>query len=140
MAFGIDDGIMIAMALASLFGGGNSQRQTTTTEQQPRGYQSPMLGLLDPYITKALLGNYSRLQGAGFPDGLQNLGLGDMTNDIYSLLAKSWPEITKGYSQKDSTDCEAKCRQTYSEHTDAPDAWKKFQECKSKCGQSSGGA
>ncbi|MFA5378629.1 MAG: hypothetical protein WC455_22940 [Dehalococcoidia bacterium] len=95
--------MVLSSILPSLFGGGGDEQTQTTTTETDSGYQSPMLGMLDPYITKALLGNFSRLQGAGFPKGLQNLGLGGMNTDIFSLLDQEWPEIMKQYQTKKAT-------------------------------------
>ncbi len=81
-----------------IFGGDeNKATQTTVTEQPFRGWQSPSLGLLDPVLLKAFLGNVGRLQGAGFPKGMQDLGIGGMTGDIFDLIGKEWPNIMKGY-------------------------------------------
>jgi hypothetical protein len=139
MAFGIDDALIVGTILASLFGGSKGQKQTTTTEQTDPRYRSPAIGFMEPLILSMLTGNAQAMGGAGMPGGASRFGEGSSTmmNDVLSLLGKDWGGIMKGYDQKGGTDCEAKCRQTYSEHTDAPDAWKKFQECKAKCGQSS---
>ena len=139
MAFGIDDALMIGTILASLFGGSKKQGQTTTTEQDNPRYRSPAIGFMEPMILQMLTGNAQALGGAGMPGGVSRFGSGSgtMMNDVLSLLSKDWGGIMKGYEQKGGADCEAKCQQTYANYTDAPDAWKKLQECKAKCGQSS---
>jgi len=139
MAFGIDDALMIGTILASLFGKGGKQQQTTTTEQANPNYQSPLLGMMDPLIASMLVNNSQALGGAGMPGGVSRFGSssGTMMNDILSLLQNEWPNISKGYAGKSSADCEGKCRETYAQNTAAPDALKKFQECKAKCGASS---
>jgi hypothetical protein len=130
---------LISTILPILFGGGKKQQQTTTTEQDNPRYRSPAIGFMEPMILSMLTGNAQALGGAGMPGGVSRFGSGSgtMMNDVLSLLSKDWGGIMKGYSQKSATDCEAKCQQTYANYTDAPDAWKKLQECKAKCGQSS---
>jgi hypothetical protein len=95
--------MVLSSVLPSLFSSGNDAEQTSTTTTNDTGYKSPMLGLLDPYITKALMANLGRLQGAGYPKGLQSLGLGGMNTDIFSLLSKEWPSIMAAYNKTTPT-------------------------------------
>lgn len=84
--------------LTQIFGGGGSQQQQQAeqvTEEEPRGYQSPLVGLLDPWMLETLLGRYGLLQGAGMPggQGYQN----PWSEEIIRLLGEEWPEILTRY-------------------------------------------
>jgi len=107
--------------LGSLFGGGggDDQTQTTKSETTPSKYRSPALGMMEPGILSALLGNAQALGGAGMPGGVSRFGSGanSMFSDIIGLLSKEWPTIMSEYG-KPKTDpavakgvaCEQKCR------------------------------
>lgn len=85
--------------LMGLFGGGGAgtqqQQQETVTEEEPRGYQSPLVGLLDPWMLETLLGRYGLLEHAGMPggQGYQN----PWTQEIIRLLGEEWPQLLQGY-------------------------------------------
>jgi hypothetical protein len=132
MAFGIDDGIMIAMALASLFGGGGSsdQGQTTTSETTNPTYRSPALGLMEPGILSALLGNAQAFGGAGMPGGVSRFGgnADSMFGDILGLLKQDWPNIMAGYNKGDLNTCRQKC-----EKETGGLGQKAYKECFDKC-------
>jgi len=84
--------------IGGLFGGGGGtqqQQQETITEQEPGGYQSPLVGLLDPWMMENLLGRYGLLAGAGMPGGQG--GLSASTQEIMRLLGEQWPELLAGY-------------------------------------------
>jgi len=78
-------------------GGGDQEPlvQEQITEQEPRGYQSPLLGLLDPWMVQSLLGRYGLLQGAGMPGGAG--GMSPFTEQIMQLLNQQFPELLAGY-------------------------------------------
>lgn len=84
--------------LAQLFGGGN-QSQTTTSETTNPTYRSPALGLMEPGILSALLGNAQAMGGAGMPGGVSRFGgnADTMFGDIMAYLQKEWPNIMAGY-------------------------------------------
>ena len=87
--------------LGSLFGGGGDKReQTTTSETTPSKYRSPALGMMEPGILSALLGNAQALGGAGMPGGVSRFGSGanSMFSDIMALLSKEWPTIMEEYN------------------------------------------
>lgn len=85
------------MILGMLFGGNKpqEQRQTTTTTQDPTGYQSPMLGLLDPFMMESLLQRIQQFSGAGMPGGVG--GTSPALNDILNLLGGEWSGLLEGY-------------------------------------------
>ncbi len=74
------------------------QKQTTTQTALPRGYQSPMLGILDSLMSSGVLGNLQRLQGAGFPGGAKNPGFGNLSA-ILAQIMKMQPELLAGTTQ-----------------------------------------
>ena len=91
--------------LGSLFGGGgDKQEQTTTSETTPSKYRSPALGLMEPGILSALLGNAQAMGGAGMPGGRSRFGgnANSMFADIIAQLSKEWPTIMGEY-QKPTT-------------------------------------
>jgi hypothetical protein len=103
--------------LSSLFGGGggDEQSQTTTSETTNPTYRSPALGMMEPGILSALLGNAQALGGAGMPGGVSRFGSGadSMFGDIIGLLSKDWGNIMKEYNPGGGVD-EAKalnCKQ-----------------------------
>jgi len=85
--------------LSTLFGGGEAgggeQQRTVTTETPPRGYQSPMLGLMDPLMADQLLRQLQSYSGAGMPSGVGNVSPG--LQGILDLLGGDWGELLKGY-------------------------------------------
>lgn len=85
--------------LPMLFGGGSSgggeQQRTVTTETPPRGYQSPMLGLMDPLMGDQLLRQFQSYSGAGMPGGVGNVSPG--LQGILDLLGGDWGELLEGY-------------------------------------------
>jgi hypothetical protein len=90
--------------LSSLFGGGggDEQSQTTTSETTNPTYRSPALGMMEPGILSALLGNAQALGGAGMPGGVSRFGSG-----------ADWGNIMKEYNPGGGVD-EAKalnCKQ-----------------------------
>lgn len=88
--------------LSSLFGGGgggDEQTQTTTSETTNPRYRSPALGMMEPGILSALLGNMQSMGGAGMPGGVSRFGSGaeSMFSDVLALLQKDWPNIMNEY-------------------------------------------
>jgi len=89
--------------LPTLFGGGGSgggtQERTVTTETPPRGYQSPMLGLMDPFMADQLLRQFKSYSGAGMPGGVGNTSPG--LQGILDLLGGDWGELLGQYKTGD---------------------------------------
>jgi hypothetical protein len=118
--------------LSSLFGGGggNDQSQTTTSETTPSKYRSPALGLMEPGILSALLGNAQAMGGAGMPGGKSRFG-GDansMFSDVIAQLSKEWPKIMGEYGGGDVNSCRQKC-----EKETGGLGQKSYQVCFDKC-------
>lgn len=110
----------IPWLLSLLFGGGggNDQTSTTTSETTNPTYRSPALGLMEPGILSALLGNARSMGGAGMPGGVSRFGgsANSMFSDIIGLLSKEWPTIMKGYGDgatKTDPSCDIKCKARY---------------------------
>ena len=83
--------------------GGNKpqeQKQLTTTTQDPTGDQSPLLGLLDPFMMESLLGRIQQFSGAGMPGGVSG-GTSPALNDILNLLGGEWEGLLEGYKGLD---------------------------------------
>ena len=85
--------------LPTLFGGGGSgggtQERTVTTETPPRGHQSPMLGLMDPFMADQLLRRFQSYSGAGMPGGVGNTSPG--LQGILDLLGGDWGDLLGQY-------------------------------------------
>lgn len=85
--------------------GGNKpqeQQQTSTVTQQPTGYQSPMLGLMDPLMFESILRRIQQFSGAGMPGGVG--GTSPAINDILNLLGGEWGGLLDQYKgQGEST-------------------------------------
>lgn len=88
-------GINLLRGLFSGKGETQQAQQETVTEREPSGYQSPLVGLLDPWMMENLLGRYGLLAGAGMPGGKG--GLSGSTQEIMRLLGEQWPELLRGY-------------------------------------------
>jgi len=106
----------IPWLLSLLFGGGggNEQEQTTTSETTNPKYRSPALGMMEPGILSALLGNAQAMGGAGMPGGVSRFGgnADSMFEDILGLLQKDWPNIMGEYGagmKGDVNECRRKC-------------------------------
>jgi hypothetical protein len=121
--------------LSSLFGGGggNDQSQTTTSETTPSKYRSPALGLMEPGILSALLGNAQALGGAGMPGGVSRFGgnADSMFSDVIAQLSKEWPTIMGEYNNPKSTDACQDC-QKYSQNGPNANA-NYYSQCMAKC-------
>jgi len=117
--------------LGSLFGGGGDKReQTTKSETTPSKYRSPALGLMEPGILSALLGNAQAMGGAGMPGGVSRFGgnADSMFSDIIGLLSKEWPTIMGEYGGGDVNSCRQKC-----EKEAGGLGQKSYQVCFDKC-------
>ena len=92
MAFPFMALAMLASSLIpALAGGKGKQKQTTTQKVPPRGYQSPMMGLMD------LLKNMKYFQSSKLPGG-GRFGSGSI-DKILGLLGGNWDKLIGGYSQ-----------------------------------------
>jgi hypothetical protein len=117
--------------LSSLFGGGgNDQSQTTTSETTNPTYRSPALGMMEPGILSALLGNAQAMGGAGMPGGKSRFGgnADTMFQDVIGLLMKDWPNIKNEYGGGDVVSCRQKC-----EKEAGGLGQKSYQVCFDKC-------
>lgn len=83
--------------LPMLFGGKGKQRQETTQMVPPRGYQSPMLGLMDPLIMEMLMKNMKYMQSSRLPGG-GRFGTGSV-DKILGLLGGQWDKLLAGYNR-----------------------------------------
>ena len=80
--------------------GGNQpqqQQQTSTVTQDPTGYQSPILGLLDPLMFQSILQRLQQFSGAGMPGGVG--GTSPAINDILNLLGGEWGGLLDQYGK-----------------------------------------
>jgi len=76
--------------------GGGGAEQVTTTTAPPRGYQSPMLGLLDPYAADLLIRNLKGwTSGTTFGGGTSSSS--PYADAILALLGKNMPQLLAGY-------------------------------------------
>jgi len=94
-------GMLLPLVLSFLFSsGGDKQTQETTSETTNPRYRSPALGLMEPGILSALMGNMQALGGAGMPGGKSRFGPNSdaMFNDVLAMLMKEWPAIQEGYN------------------------------------------
>lgn len=122
--------------LSSLFGGGgggDEQTQTTTSETTNPRYRSPALGMMEPGILSALLGNMQSMGGAGMPGGVSRFGSGaeSMFSDVLALLQKDWPNIKTEYGSPSGMDvngCRRKC-----EKETIGKGQKSYQDCFDSC-------
>jgi len=97
--------ILLSALLPMLLGGNKgsgvsgtgSTDRTVTTETPPRGYQSPMLGLMDPLMADQLLRQFQSYSGAGMPGGVGNTSPG--LQGILDLLGGDWGELLGQYEQ-----------------------------------------
>jgi len=119
--------------LSSLFGGGggNDQSQTTTSETTPSKYRSPALGLMEPGILSALLGNAQAMGGAGMPGGRSRFGgnANTMFQDVIDRLMQEWPTIKEEYNNPKET-----CQQCQQYSQNGPNANANYySQCMAKC-------
>lgn len=100
--------ISLVPALADLLFGNKNQSQevVTKTETAPRGYQSPLIGLMDTTIGSSLLSGLQNYSGAG-----GGATFSPQISDILNLLSGETTDLIKGY-QTGGT-CQEKCQ---SEH------------------------
>jgi hypothetical protein len=129
--------------LSSLFGGGggNQQEQTTTSETTNPKYRSPALGMMEPGILSALLGNAQALGGAGMPGGVSRFGgnADSMFEDILGLLQKDWPNVMGEYGSGSAPgnvqNCIKKCEESTGDKSHSKGPYVNcFLECKEKGG------
>lgn len=99
---------LIPWVASLLFGSGSEKSQTTTTETPFKGWQSPLMGAMDPTIWSGLIGNAQALGGAGMPGGKSRWGQGtnDMFANILSLIKNEWPQVMSEYKKKSVTPLE----------------------------------
>jgi len=89
--------------LQMLLGGGKTpttqQKQVTeqTIKQDPKGYQSPLLGLMDPLFADTMLSQVQGRAGGGMPGGKSNLS--PQFADILALIRKELPLIMESYGK-----------------------------------------
>ena len=96
MAFPFLPLAIIGSAIISALSGGDKAQQTTTTTAPPRGYQSPMLGLLDPYAADLLIRNLKGwTSGTTFGGGTSSSS--PYADAILALLGKNMPQLLAGY-------------------------------------------
>ena len=81
--------------IPALAGGKGKQQQVTTQQVPPRGYQSPMLGLMDPLIMEMLMKNMKYMQSSRLPGG-GRFGTGSI-DKILGLLGGQWDKLLAGY-------------------------------------------
>jgi len=81
--------------LPMLFGGKGKQTQETTQVVPPSGYQSPMVGLMDPLVMEMLLNNMKYMQSSRLPGG-GRFG-GTSIDRILSLIGSQWDKLMAGY-------------------------------------------
>lgn len=88
---------MLGSALApALFKGKGKQVQTTTQQVPPRGYQSPMMGLMDPLMNELILRNLKYFQSSRLPGGGRFAS--PNIDRILGLLGKNWGGLIRGYA------------------------------------------
>jgi len=112
-------------------GGGDDQTQTTTSETTPSKYRSPALGLMEPGILSALLGNAQAMGGAGMPGGKSRFGgnADTMFQDVISMLMKEWPTVKDEYNNPKET-----CQQCQQYSQNGPNANANYySQCMAKC-------
>lgn len=92
-------------SVLNMIAGGNkgeNDQYTQTTEETPRGYQSPSIGMLDPILTDLLLRNYQNYGGAGMPGGGNLPGyFGDIFNMLGGDVKGLLEEYKKGGTKKE---------------------------------------
>ena len=92
-------GSALIPAISGAYGKGK-QRQETTQMVPPRGYQSPMLGLMDPLIMEMLMKNMKYMQSSRLPGG-GRFGTGSV-DKILGLLGGQWDKLLAGYNRPSS--------------------------------------
>jgi len=98
MADPLTIGAILLPALLNLLGlGGDdaTQERQVVTESQPRGYQSPTLGALDPFMGEQLLRNLQMFSGAGMSGGVGNLN--PNITELIKLLSGETSNIMDRY-------------------------------------------
>ena len=87
-------------ALLNLFKGGGGRQQTVReTEVPPRGYQSPMVGMLDPLLIDMLLRNIRTWGGYG-QGGRTGGSYSPYVDQIINMLGtKTFPKLFQGYGR-----------------------------------------
>ena len=102
MAFPFLPLAIIGSAIISALSGGGKAQQTTTTTAPPRGYQSPMLGMLDPYMADMLIRNLKGwTSGTTFGGGTSSSS--PYADAILSILGKNIPNLLAGYGTSGRT-------------------------------------
>lgn len=87
---------MLGSALIPALGKGKGkQYQQTTQKVPPRGYQSPMMGLMDPLMTEMIMRKFKSLQSSRLPGGGM-FGTGSI-DKILGLLGGNWDKLIRGY-------------------------------------------
>ena len=85
-------GVGIPLIGGLLQGTPDPVKQTTTST--PTGYQSPLLGAMDPLVASMLSQNMKRFSQAGFGAGG---GLDtSMADSLMAMIAKNYPSILEG--------------------------------------------
>lgn len=89
--------ILGPMIFKGLSGGStdSSGRQTRTVTTPASGYQSPLVGLLDPLMTQMLGQNMKRGANWGWPAG-QGIDT-SWIDQMLTLLGGEWPKLLEGY-------------------------------------------
>ena len=89
--------IVASSVLPSLFGKGRNQEIVKETEMPPRGYQSPMVGMLDPLLVDILLRNLRTWGGAGV-GGQATGAYSPYVDQILKMLGeRTFPQLMSGY-------------------------------------------
>jgi hypothetical protein len=130
---------MVPGLLQWLFSSKNPQVQTIRTEQEttPRGYQSPLLGLVDPLMFESLLRNLQSYQGAGMPSGVGGGASSSITN-LLGLIGEQWPDIINKATPNPLERCSERCEDMYDERikngtVSEESAKRMYQNCLNNC-------
>ena len=87
---------MLGSALIPSLGKGKGKQYQQTTQQvPPRGYQSPMMGLMDPLMMEMIMKNFKYLQSSRLPGGGRFAS--PNVDKILGLLGKNWGNLIQGY-------------------------------------------
>lgn len=77
------------------------QKTDQTITETPKGYKSPLLGLVDPFMADTLLRQVRGFSGAGMPGGKGDLS--PYFAELLELINTELPLILEGYTKNGTT-------------------------------------